>query len=68
MPKPGPKPGQHLAGGTGFADPEQIRDDIAALLAGLDAEDGRHSLADRTRVLERAHDLLVEALATVDKI
>ncbi len=49
------------------ADPEQIRAEIDALLAGLGTAD-RASIPQRARILEQAHDLLVDALATVDKI
>ncbi|MEV0298272.1 hypothetical protein [Nocardia sp. NPDC050710] len=82
-PRPGvPLPGQHLSGAPGRpepADPARIRSEIDALLAELDsrshwvnpAADSTESGADitrRARILEQAHDVLVQALATVDKI
>ncbi|OXR40709.1 hypothetical protein B7C42_07267 [Nocardia cerradoensis] len=81
-PRPGvPLPGQHLAGGTAeFADPEKVRAEVAALLAELpggrrqsgDDADGVDragtDLTRRARILEQAHEVLVGALATVDKI
>jgi hypothetical protein len=81
-----PLPGQHLAGANPaeFADPEQVRAEISALLAELDAgarnsHDGPAApdaespqagtdLTRRARILEQAHEVLVQALATVDKI
>nr|WP_025348858.1 hypothetical protein [Nocardia nova] len=81
-PRPGiPMPGQHLADATaGFADPEQVRGEVAALLAelpggqrvsGVNDEGVDRAGADitrRARILEQAHEVLVGALATVDKI
>lgn len=81
-PRPGvPLPGQHLAGGPAeFADPEQVRAEVAALLAELpgarrvssDEADGvdraGSDITRRARILEQAHEVLVGALATVDKI
>ncbi|ONM48759.1 hypothetical protein [Nocardia donostiensis] len=78
-----PLPGQHLPGAAGQpepADPERIRADIRDLLAELvtstsaqhpaDIADpaGGADLARRAHILEQAHDVLVQALATVDKI
>ncbi|WP_330231786.1 hypothetical protein OHA40_04400 [Nocardia sp. NBC_00508] len=83
-PRPGaPVPGQHLPGAQGPpepADPDRIRDDVDSLLAELDrpgwsaaapAPDSAEAGVDitrRARILEQAHDVLVQALATVDKI
>ncbi|MFI6046816.1 hypothetical protein ACIA8C_34710 [Nocardia sp. NPDC051321] len=80
----GPLPGQHLPGGPGRpepADPERIRSEIDGLLTELatrtswpgspTAAEGAESGTDitrRARILEQAHDVLVQALATVDKI
>ncbi|WP_194853088.1 hypothetical protein [Nocardia sp. SYP-A9097] len=74
-PPPGmPLPGQHLAGANQeFADPARVRADVDALLAELSAG-ARDSASDgtdmvrRAKILEQAHDVLVQALATVDKI
>ena len=80
-PRPGvPLPGQHLAGSAAdFADPEQVRSEVEALLAELpgggrvaaepDGVDRAGAdLTRRARILEQAHEVLVGALATVDKI
>ncbi|MFI1912207.1 hypothetical protein [Nocardia sp. NPDC020380] len=74
-PRPGvPMPGQHLPGANQeFADPDRVRTEVAALLSELSAG-ARDSVSDgtdlvrRARILEQAHDVLVQALATVDKI
>ncbi|MFB7723026.1 MULTISPECIES: hypothetical protein [unclassified Nocardia] len=74
-PRPGmPLPGQHMAGANQeFADPVRVRTEVDALLAELSAG-ARDSASDgtdlvrRARILEQAHDVLVHALATVDKI
>ncbi|NNH70380.1 hypothetical protein HLB23_10990 [Nocardia uniformis] len=74
-PRPGvPLPGQHLPGANEpeFADPEQVRAEVDALLAELTAgaqDSGEGTdIARRARILEQAHEVLVQALATVDKI
>ncbi|MEU1982855.1 hypothetical protein [Nocardia sp. NPDC019395] len=80
--RPGvPLPGQHLPGASEQsepADPERIRADVRELLAELatgpigDGAAGNDTagtdLARRAHILEQAHDVLVQALATVDKI
>jgi hypothetical protein len=75
-----PLPGQYLPGANPaeFADPGQVRAEIAALLAELavggrnsdpvDAEQAGPDITRRARILEQAHEVLVQALATVDKI
>ncbi|MEC3957360.1 hypothetical protein VMT65_30310 [Nocardia sp. CDC153] len=82
-PRPGmPLPGQHLAAANQeFADPERVKADVDALLAELSAGAPNpgfpgaptvHSegtdIVRRAKILEQAHDVLVQALATVDKI
>jgi hypothetical protein len=78
-PRPGvPLPGQHLPGAQGRpepADPARIRAEVDSLLSELGIRtgvtEGSESGADvtrRARILEQAHDVLVQALATVDKI
>ncbi|GAA5059946.1 hypothetical protein [Nocardia callitridis] len=79
-----PLPGQHLADRPEPADPAVIRADVDDLLAELgvrtgvvgagtdttgaqDADSGT-DLSRRAHILEQAHDVLVRALATVDKI
>ncbi|MGK8524770.1 hypothetical protein ACRS6B_25955 [Nocardia asteroides] len=80
--RPGvPLPGQHLPGVQGRpepADPDRIRSEVDSLLAELErpghsgvAADSAQAGVDitrRARILEQAHDVLVQALATVDKI
>lgn len=80
--RPGmPLPGQHLPGAAGPgepADPDRIRAEVRDLLAELgtapnsegtsgDASAGA-DLARRAHILDQAHEVLVQALATVDKI
>ncbi|MFQ6331717.1 hypothetical protein ACLMAL_37120 [Nocardia sp. CWNU-33] len=78
-PRPGvPMPGQHLPGAQGRpepADPARIRADVESLLAELGSRAGQPQGAEtgtditrRARILEQAHEVLVQALATVDKI
>lgn len=82
-PRPGlPLPGQHLQGAdpAEFADPAAVRAQIEALLSELTAgaRDREPVTADsvsagvditrRAHILEQAHDVLVHALTTVDKI
>ncbi len=81
IPRPGQhRPDQHMArpshafeSSAAFADPERIHAEVDALLGRLgdqaSAADGRlESIPDQARILEQAHDVLVQALATVDKI
>ncbi|MBF6332517.1 hypothetical protein [Nocardia transvalensis] len=75
-----PLPGQHLPGANAaeFADPAQVRAEVDALLSELSAVGRDSEAADtaqagvditrRARILEQAHEVLVQALATVDKI
>ncbi|MFE3546761.1 hypothetical protein ACFXK0_27680 [Nocardia sp. NPDC059177] len=76
-PRPGiPLPGSHLASQEP-ADPNRIRAEVDELLAELgprpaatpaeNTETGA-DITRRARILEQAHDVLVDALATVDKI
>lgn len=53
-------------------DPDQLRTEVAALLAELPEPDPAGDLADSgidtvAACLEQAHDLLVQALAAVEK-
>ncbi|MFC6010950.1 hypothetical protein [Nocardia lasii] len=80
-PRPGiPVPGAHLPGAAASvepADPDRIKAEVGALLAELgpraaaspaeNTETGA-DITRRARILEQAHDVLVDALATVDKI
>ncbi|MGW1739163.1 hypothetical protein ACWCPQ_10170 [Nocardia sp. NPDC001965] len=76
-----PLPGRHLPGAAGPgepADPDRIRAEVRDLLAELgnapsiDGTSGDVSvgadLARRAHILDQAHEVLVQALATVDKI
>ncbi|MBF6489221.1 hypothetical protein IU431_34425 [Nocardia otitidiscaviarum] len=75
-PRPGaPLPGQHLPGANqaDFADPDRVRAEVDELLAELragarDSSGEGIDIARRARILEQAHEVLVQALATVDKI
>ncbi|MFD3595692.1 hypothetical protein ACFWU5_23455 [Nocardia sp. NPDC058640] len=78
-PRPGiPVPGAHLPGAQPEpADPSRITAEVDQLLAELgprpaaspaeNTETGA-DITRRARILEQAHDVLVDALATVDKI
>ena len=74
-------PGSHLPGGPGQpepADPQRVRAEIDALLAELgsspavphaaESTEAGADITRRARILEQAHEVLVDALATVDKI
>lgn len=66
-----PLPGQHLPGSGGGVDPAEVHERVDALLdrigdAGSDV--GPEGLARQAQILERAHDVLVESLAAVDKV
>ncbi|WP_054814667.1 hypothetical protein [Nocardia arizonensis] len=73
-----PLPGRHLPGAQDRpepADPVAVRAEIDALLAELgaravdpDAAEAGTDITRRAHILEQAHDVLVQALATVDKI
>lgn len=78
-PRPGgaPLPGQHLQGRPEPADPDRVRAEIDELLAELNAgrtgaspesAEAGTDITRRAHILEQAHDVLVRALATVDKI
>lgn len=61
-----PLPGRHLPQQPDPVDPADIRTEVVALLddmAGVGSPIGQ-----RARILEQAHDVLVRALGTVDKI
>jgi hypothetical protein len=72
MSTPVPLPGQHLPGTGSGVDPAGIHSQVDELLARLDGSDtgadtaGGHSR--QAQILERAHDVLVESLAAVDKV
>jgi hypothetical protein len=75
-------PGQHLQGAdpAGFADPAAVRAQIDELMSELRAGSREAAMGGaesagvgaeitrRARILEQAHDVLVQALTTVDKI
>ncbi|GAD82415.1 hypothetical protein [Nocardia asteroides] len=76
-----PLPGSHLPGGQARpepADPNRITAEVDALLAELgpartvtgpaESTETGADITRRARILEQAHEVLVEALATVDKI
>ncbi|MFD4466660.1 hypothetical protein ACFWPA_00020 [Rhodococcus sp. NPDC058505] len=73
MSTPTPKPGQHLPGPPRTVDPAEIHAEVDGLLAelttaSLDSPDGHRAIPPHAHVLERAHDVLVQALETVDKV
>lgn len=76
MSTPIPRPGQHLPGTRPAVDPARVHAQIDELLAAVrdDAHDSSDAITDQTgllrraELLEQAHDVLVQALSTVDKI
>ncbi|MGC0364255.1 hypothetical protein ABH922_002239 [Rhodococcus sp. 27YEA15] len=61
-PLPGPRP-------TG--DPDRIRSDVDRLLGRLNGVVGSNTaevISGRTHLLEQAHEVLTEALTTVDRV
>lgn len=67
MSTPTPKPGLHLPGPPPPVDPARIHAEVDELLAGLDETTDHEAIPRQAHLLERAHDVLVRALATVDK-
>ncbi|KAA0016192.1 hypothetical protein FOY51_26690 [Antrihabitans cavernicola] len=65
---------QTAADPQNFADPERIQGEVADLLDQLHVPSAdaqtleQDQIPHQARVLEQAHDVLVRALATVDKI
>jgi len=76
MSTPIPRPGEHLPGTRPTVDPARVREEVDALLTrvreGAPAADAastdRSVLLEQAEMLERAHEVLVQALSTVDKI
>ncbi|EHK82872.1 hypothetical protein [Rhodococcus pyridinivorans] len=76
MSTPIPRPGEHLPGARPTVDPAHVRKEVDALLARVregasvpGAESADQSvLLEQADLLERAHEVLVQALSTVDKI
>ncbi|MBY4130218.1 hypothetical protein HQO83_17630 [Rhodococcus fascians] len=73
-----PLPGQHRpssAGDESSADPDTVRSDVAVLLSQLTIDSGddgpevvdSDALTRDADLLDRAHEVLVRALTTVDK-
>ena len=76
MSTPIPRPGEHLPGARPTVDPARVHEEVDALLTRV-REQGEGSdlpITDQSRLLEqadlleRAHDVLVQALSTVDRI
>ncbi len=67
-----PRPGEHIPGPRAAIDPDRIHGDVDALLArareSADASDIAGGIARQAQLLDQAHEVLVQALATVDKI
>lgn len=70
-----PLPGQHLPDAGGGADPAGVHRRVDELLLQLGDASGSspqsgdaEELARQAQILERAHDVLVESLAAVDKV
>lgn len=70
-----PRPGQHLPGSPPRIEPDRIHVEVDGLLACArdaasagDAQDPAVAISRQAQLLEQAHDVLVQALATVDKV
>ncbi|MEU5844435.1 hypothetical protein [Rhodococcus sp. NPDC047139] len=76
MSTPIPRPGEHLPGTRPTVDPARVREEVDVLLTRVregarvpDPESTDQSvLLEQAQLLERAHEILVQALSTVDKI
>lgn len=65
-----PLPGQHRPHGsdTAAVDPTAITEEVDRLLDRLPSDsDAPMDLTVQAKILERAHDVLVDALSSVDK-
>lgn len=65
-----PLPGQHRPHGSEAAavDPSAVQSEVDRLLERLPSDgDAPMDLTVQAQILERAHDVLVEALTSVDK-
>ncbi|MCC8930786.1 hypothetical protein C5142_02095 [Rhodococcus sp. BGS-1C] len=70
MSAPIPLPGQHRPHGpeTVAVDPDVVQAEVDRLLDRLPTDgDAPMDLTVQAQILERAHDVLVEALSSVDK-
>ncbi|MBM7460728.1 hypothetical protein ACIBED_04220 [Rhodococcus coprophilus] len=67
-----PRPGEHIPGPPAVIDPDRIHGEVDALLArareSADASDTAQGISRQAQFLDQAHEVLVRALATVDKI
>ncbi|MFD6897181.1 hypothetical protein ACFWB0_21885 [Rhodococcus sp. NPDC060086] len=67
-----PRPGEHLPGAGPGVDPDAVHVEVDRLLARVQEEghvgDTAASIGRQAQLLEQAHDVLVQALSTVDKI
>lgn len=67
-----PRPGEHVPGPQAGVDPARIHGEVDALLARARESAGESDTAQGTtqqaQLLEQAHEILVQALSTVDKI
>ena len=71
-----PRPGEHLPGTRPTVDPARVRDEVDALLMRVregtrvldPASIDQSVLLEQAQLLEGAHEILVQALSTVDKI
>ncbi|MEE2034569.1 hypothetical protein [Rhodococcus chondri] len=67
-----PRPGQHLPGSHPGVDPARIHVEVDELLTRIresgHAADPAAVIAGQAELFEQAHEVLVRALSTVDKI
>ncbi|TCN50520.1 hypothetical protein EV641_112175 [Rhodococcus sp. SMB37] len=67
-----PRPGEHLPGAAPGVDPDAVHVEVDRLIARVQEEgavgDPAAAIGRQAELLEQAHDVLVQALSTVDKI
>lgn len=67
-----PRPGEHLPGARPGIDPTRVHGEVDRLLGHVrdagGSGDAAGAIARQADLLEQAHDVLVEALSTVDRI
>lgn len=67
-----PRPGEHLPDARPGVDPDAVHVEVDRLLTRVQEEgavgDTAAAIGRQAQLLEQAHDVLVQALSTVDKI
>ncbi|MGN5240373.1 MULTISPECIES: hypothetical protein [unclassified Rhodococcus (in: high G+C Gram-positive bacteria)] len=67
-----PRPGEHLPDAAPSVDPDAVHVEVDRILAQVQKEgvagDPAVAIGKQAQLLEQAHEVLVQALSTVDKI